>query len=63
LQQQTPATHAERTLHGELLAPLHTPRKEQVGDVGAGDQQHQQRDATECFRDDGLRRLLGAARA
>ena len=35
------AAAADRRSHGNLLLPAHRPREQQVGDVGARDQQHE----------------------
>ena len=43
---ETSAAGAERAPHRHLLAPAERARQQQVGDVGAGDQQHE-RDGAE----------------
>ncbi len=45
LRHQLPARRAHREPHGGLPAPRHRAGEQQVGDVGAGDEQHEAADA------------------
>jgi hypothetical protein len=44
---QSGAAHAQRHAHGDLAAPFDRSRDEQIGDVGARDQQDDARDSHE----------------
>ena len=41
LPDDAPARGAERDAHGDLARAVHRPRQQQVGHVGARDQQHE----------------------
>ena len=47
LAEQSRPAHAERDANGDLATPADGARQQQVGDVGAGDQQHDERDAAQ----------------
>ena len=61
LSEQSPATDAQREAHRDFAAPAERPREQQVRHVGAGDEEHDQRDAAHPDCDSRVVRLLGPA--
>ena len=54
-----PASGADREPHGDFAGARASPAQEEVGDIGAGDDQHQGGNAHQHQRQFGIRRRLG----
>jgi hypothetical protein len=61
LREQTAPAHAERDADRDLAATTESAREHEVGDVRAGDEQHDRRDTGEPERRSRFERRIGTA--